>query len=42
MTLAELFGEQPRKAKKAQALVESKVAVLAAKRLVKPVQKKGR
>lgn len=42
MTLAELFGGQARKAKKAQAIIESKVAILAAKRLVKPVQKKER
>jgi hypothetical protein len=42
MTLAELFGEQPRKKQKTQAVVESRVATLAAKRLVKPVQKKER
>lgn len=39
MTLAELFGEQPQKKQKVEAVVESRVASIAAKRLVKPVKK---
>lgn len=39
MTLAELFGEQPKKKNVVEALVESKVAALAAKRLIKTIKK---
>ena len=39
MTLAELFGAKPQKKKTTEALVESQLATLATKRLIKPVKK---